>query len=81
MQGWLAEAAERTSNVILPKSDLGKALQYIGNHFDPLQRYLQDPRLPIDNSETEQLMKKAILHRKNALFYRSAEGQVSVTSS
>lgn len=74
MQGWLAEAAERTSNVILPKSDLGKALQYIGNHFDPLRRYLQDPRLPIDNNETEQLMKQVAIGRKNWLFAGSVAG-------
>jgi transposase len=74
MDAWLAEAAERTSNVILPKSDFGKALQYIRNHFEPLQRYLEEPYLPIDNNETEQLMKQVALGRKNWLFAGSIAG-------
>jgi len=74
MDVWLVEAAERTNNVILPKSDFGKALQYIRNHFDPLQCYLEQPHLPIDNNETEQLMKQVALGRKNWLFAGSIAG-------
>jgi transposase len=74
MEAWLTEAAERTSNVILPQSDFGKALQYIRNHFEPLQRYLEAPQLPIDNNETEQLMKQVAIGRKNWLFAGSVAG-------
>jgi len=74
MHEWLAEAAERTSRVILPESDFGKALQYVRNHFDPLQRYLEAPYLPIDNNETEQLMKQVAVGRKNWLFSGSIAG-------
>jgi hypothetical protein len=87
MDRWLTEAAERTSNVILPKSDFGKALQYIRNHFDPLQIYLQQPHLPIDNNDTEQLMKQVAIGRKNWLFAGSiaggerAAGMLTLTSS
>jgi hypothetical protein len=56
---WLEEVQLRATNVILPKSDFGKALQYIRNHFVELQRYVSDPSLPMDNNETEQLMKTA----------------------
>ena len=58
-------------NVILPKSDFGKSLQYIRNHFPQLKRYLRDAALPIDNNETEQLMKQVALGRKNWLFVGS----------
>lgn len=74
MQEWLAEVAERTSHVILPQSDFGKALQYVRNHFGPLQRYVQEPHLPIDNNETEQLMKQVAIGRKNWLFAGSIAG-------
>ena len=60
--------------MILPKSDFAKALQYVRNHFVELRRYLDDPRLPMDNNETEQLMKQVALGRKNWLFAGSVLG-------
>ncbi len=39
---WLEEVKQRTTNVILPKSDFAKALQYVRNHFVELRRYLDD---------------------------------------
>lgn len=74
MEKWLEEVQERTTNVILPKSDFAKALQYTRNHFAELQCYLDDGRLPIDNNQTEQLMKQVALGRKNWLFAGSLEG-------
>lgn len=74
MEAWLAEAELRTSNVILPKSDFGKALQYIRNHLTELKRYLDDGHIPIDNNETEQLMKQVAVGRKNWLFAGSIAG-------
>jgi transposase len=74
MEAWLEQVKLRTSNVLLPKSDFAKALQYIRNHFAELGRYLDDPSLPIDNNETEQLMKQVALGRKNWLFAGSVAG-------
>lgn len=71
---WLVEVKERTSNVILPKSDLGKAVQYVRNHLTELRRYLHDGMLPIDNNETEQLMRHVALGRKNWVFAGSVQG-------
>jgi transposase len=68
MQAWLEEVQLRTTNVVLPKSDFGKALQYIRNHFTELTRYLEDAEIPIDNNECEQLMKQVAVGRKNWLF-------------
>ena len=68
MRAWLdSEAAAR----ITPKSKLGEALGYLRNHWDPLQLYLTDPRMPIDNNEVEQLMKQIAIGRKNWLFVGS----------
>jgi hypothetical protein len=74
MAVWLEEVKLRTSNVILPKSDFAKALQYIRNHFDELKRYLDDPLIPIDNNLAEQLMKQVAVGRKNWLFAGSVAG-------
>jgi len=74
IEEWLEEVEQRTTNVILPKSDFAKALQYVRNHFVELQRYLDDGCLPFDNNETEQLMKQVAVGRKNWLFAGSVEG-------
>jgi transposase len=65
---WLdSEAAAR----VLPKSRFAEALGYLRNHWKPLQLYLTDGRLPIDNNEVEQLMKQVAIGRKNWLFVGS----------
>jgi transposase len=56
---------------VLPKSNLGEALRYLRNHWEPLQTYLSDGRLPIDNNQVEQLMKQVAIGRKNWLFIGS----------
>ena len=71
---WLEETQQRTTSVILPKSDLGKAVQYVRNHWTELRRYLDDGRIPIDNNDTEQLMKQVAIGRKNWLFAGSVAG-------
>ena len=56
---------------VLPKDKFAEALGYLRNHWDELQVYLGDGRLPIDNNETEQLMKQVAIGRKNWLFVGS----------
>jgi hypothetical protein len=41
---------------------------------DALTLFLRQPGAPLDNNLCERALKKAILHRKNALFYRTAHG-------
>jgi len=65
---WLAgDAAAR----VLPKGKFGEALGYLRNHWEPLQLYLSDGLMPIDNNDAEQLMKQVALGRKNWLFVGS----------
>jgi transposase len=61
------EAAAR----VLPKDKFAEALGYLRNHWNELQVYLDDGRVPIDNNETEQLMKQVAIGRKNWLFVGS----------
>lgn len=58
----------------LPKSELGKAVTYLRNNWELLQRYTTDGRFPIDNNDTEQLMKQIAIGRKNWLFVGSVAG-------
>jgi len=62
-----SEAATR----VLPKSKFAQALGYLRYHWEQLQTYLSDGRVPIDNNDVEQLMKQVAIGRKNWLFIGS----------
>ena len=55
-------------------SPLGKAYLYLLKRWHGLTVFLRVPGAPLDNNELERQLKKAVLHRKNALFYRSDRG-------
>jgi transposase len=57
-----------------PNSGMGKAIRYMLNHWEPLTLFLRKEGAPLDNNVCEQALKKAILHRKNALFYKTEHG-------
>jgi transposase len=59
---------------IEPNSSLGSAITYMLNHWKGLTLFLRVPKAPLDNNLCERLLKRAILHRKNALFYKSYYG-------
>jgi hypothetical protein len=72
----------------MPKESFGKAVTYLRNQFEHLRVYLADGLMPIDNNETEQLMKQVALGRKNWLFigsvdagYRAADLMTLVSSA
>jgi hypothetical protein len=57
-----------------PNSGLGQAISYMLNYWKPLTLFLRVPKAPLDNNICERALKKAILHRKNALFYKTENG-------
>jgi len=57
-----------------PNSGLGKAISYLQRHWTKLTLFLRQPGAPLDNNIAERALKKAILHRKNALFYKTTNG-------
>jgi transposase len=59
---------------IEPNSSMGKAIAYLNNHWEELTLFLRMPGVPIDNNSTERLLKRAVLNRKNAYFYRNEIG-------
>jgi transposase len=69
---WLkAQLAEHKTE---PNSGLGKAISYLLNYWSKLTLFLSQPGSPIDNNIVERLLKKAILNRRNAFFYKTLHG-------
>jgi hypothetical protein len=72
LHAWMeAQLAEHKTE---PNSGLGKAISYLLNHWPKLTLFLQQPGAPVDNNIVERALKKAILNRKNALFYKTVNG-------
>ena len=72
LKEWMdKQLAERT---VEPNSGLGKAIQYMQNHWVKLTLFLHKAGAPLDTNLVERTLKKAILHRKNALFYKTENG-------
>ena len=57
-----------------PNSGLGKAIRYLQNHWQKLTLFLRQPGAPLDSNIVERALKKAILNRKNGLFYKTRNG-------
>ena len=51
-----------------------EAIRYALNHWDGLQRFLEDGRIELDNNSVERAMRPVALSRKNSLFAGSDEG-------
>jgi len=69
---WMeAQLAEHKTE---PNSGLGKAITYLLNHWSKLTLFLRRPGAPLDNNIVERALKKAILNRRNALFYKTLNG-------
>jgi transposase len=72
LHDWLArQLGEKLTE---PNSALGRAIGYMLRHWDRLTLFLRRPGAPLDNNVCERALKKAILHRKNALFYKTRNG-------
>ena len=72
LQTWCKQQIDE--NIVEPNSGLGKAIKYMLKHWQKLTRFLQIPGAPLDNNICERALKYAILHRKNALFYKTQRG-------
>jgi transposase len=60
--------------LVEPNSALGGAIRYMLKHWEKLTLFLRAPGAPLDNNLCERALKKAILHRKNSLFYKTPNG-------
>jgi len=72
LRAWLtAQFAEKK---VEPNSGLGMAMRYLLKHWERLTLFLRQSGAPLDNNICERALKKAILHRKNSLFYKTENG-------
>ena len=72
LRAWLTEQIDQRK--VEPNSSLGEAIGYMLKHWDKLTLFLRQPGAPLDNNVCERALKKAILHRKNAYFYKTQNG-------
>jgi transposase len=69
---WLGRQLEE--RLVEPNSSLGAAISYMLKHWERLTLFLRVPGAPLDNNVCERALKRAILLRKNALFYKTCNG-------
>ncbi|MFS8083782.1 MAG: IS66 family transposase [Ginsengibacter sp.] len=72
LHAWLTRQLQE--KLTEPNSALGGAIRYMLKHWDKLTLFLRQAGAPLDNNLCERALKKAILHRKNALFYKTRNG-------
>jgi len=72
LKAWLTAQFEERK--VEPNSGLGEAITYMLKYWEQLTLFLHEPAAPLDNNVCEQALKKAILHRKNAYFYKTENG-------
>lgn len=72
LRRWLDE--QITQKKVEPNSALGGAIAYAQKRWGRLTLFLEREGAPLDNNICESILKRAILHRKNSLFYKTEHG-------
>ena len=72
LEQWLQ--TQFTERIIEPNSSLGAAILYMQKRWAELTLFLRVAGAPLDNNTCERALKKAILHRKTAMFYKTLNG-------
>jgi hypothetical protein len=72
LETWMK--SQLAEHKVEPNSGLGEAIGYMLKHWSELTLFLREADAPLDNNVCERALKKAILHRKNALFYKTLNG-------
>lgn len=74
-RGLIARLREWLDGVLaLPDLPLSKAIQWVNNGWVQLIRFLEDPRIPLDNGEAERTIRGLAVGRKNYAGSRSELG-------
>jgi transposase len=72
LRDWLKRQFDE--RLVEPNSGLGGAINYLRKHWEKLTLFLRVAGAPLDNNICERALKKAIMHRKNSLFYKTQNG-------
>jgi transposase len=70
--GWRVPSAQAAR--LSGRSEMGKAVAYLLNHWDGLTLFLEDGRIEMDTNLVENQIRPLTLTRKNALFAGHDEG-------
>ncbi|MEW5715690.1 IS66 family transposase [Pseudomonas sp. SB113] len=70
LKSWLA----KTQSQVTPQSALGKAVHYLANNWNRLERYVEAGYLPVDNNAAERAIKPFVIGRKAWLFSDTVNG-------
>lgn len=57
-----------------PNDGFGKAVGYFFDHYPGLTQFCKVAGAPLDNNLAERILKRAVLNRKNSLFYKTEHG-------
>jgi transposase len=68
------EWVERNKGQVDPRGPLDRAIGYYTNQREGLHRFLEDGRLRLDNSISEQQLRNAVLGRHNWLYFANETG-------
>lgn len=60
--------------LVEPDSTRRGAIKYMLKHWSKLTRFLTVAGAPLDNNLCKRALKRAVLHRKNSLFYKTGHG-------
>ena len=66
--------AGRHDGAVLPRSKLDKAIAYMLKLWEGLTRFLDDPRIPLDNNAAERALRGVVVGRKNHYGSKSKRG-------
>lgn len=72
LKDWLNKLIEKRK--VQPNSSMGKAIKYLNKHWFHLTQFLRIENCPLDNNAVERVLRKAVVLRKNSLFYRTENG-------
>ncbi len=72
LKAWLDRQVKE--KLVEPNSGLGQAIAYMRKRWTELTVFLREPGAALDNNICERALKKAILHRKNSLFFKTENG-------
>ncbi|MFW6353949.1 MAG: IS66 family transposase [Verrucomicrobiota bacterium] len=70
IRAWANEVAPTA----LPRSGLGRAVHYMLELWNALTRFLDDPRIPLDNNAAERALRGVVVGRKNHYGSKSRRG-------
>jgi len=72
LKNWMRKQLK--DGLVEENSGLGKAILYMRDHWGPLTLFLRVAGAPLENNLCERVLKKAILHRRGSLYYRTVNG-------